>query len=154
MLYPSRVPSQSPVNAVCERLQRSRAVWLGLVVTAASTEGYDLTYCQIKTYETGGDGIRFPPPLYAGNSSRGQRNRRKHKTTGQAVLTVNGHDRYLRRYGTPESREAYHRLAAEHLANGRSIDENDPSMIASLRLAFDYGFVSLTLASSTAPDNG
>ncbi len=70
------------------------------------------------------------------------------------MLTVNGRDRYLRTCGTPERREAYDRLTAEYLANGRSIDQSDPSMIASLRLAFGYEFVSLTLASSTATDNG
>ena len=36
----------------------------------------------------------------------------------------------------------------------RGIRGTDRSMIASLSLAFDYEFVSLTLASSTAPDNG
>ncbi len=56
------VPSQSPANAVYERLQRSRAAWLSLFATAASTEGYELNHCHVRTYETGGDGIRFPPP--------------------------------------------------------------------------------------------
>ena len=58
----SAIPSQSPVNAVFERLQRSRVVLLSLFVTTASTEGYELSCCQISTYETGGHGIRFPPP--------------------------------------------------------------------------------------------
>ena len=56
------VPSQSPANAAYKRLQRSGVVWLSLFVTAASTEGYELSRCQIRTYETGGHGIRFPPP--------------------------------------------------------------------------------------------
>ena len=56
------VPSQSPVNAVYKRLERSRVVWCSLVVTAVPTEGYELSRCHIKTYETGGYGIRFPPP--------------------------------------------------------------------------------------------
>ena len=58
------VPSQSPVNAVYKRLQRSRVVPCSLVVTTAPTEGYALSHCQIRTYKTGGHGIRFPPPTY------------------------------------------------------------------------------------------
>ena len=60
---PANVPSQSPVNVVYKRLQRSRVVCMSLFVTAASTKGYELSRCHIRTYETGGGGIRFPPPL-------------------------------------------------------------------------------------------
>jgi hypothetical protein len=35
---------------------------------------------------------------------------RLHKPTGQAVVTLNCQDRYLGRYGTPESRAEYDRL--------------------------------------------
>lgn len=44
---------------------------------------------------------------------------RLHRPTGQAVVTLNGHDHYLGRHGSPESRSAYDRLIAEWLANGR-----------------------------------
>lgn len=65
------VPSQSPLSAVYKRLEGSRVVWLSLFVTAASAEGYELNPCQIRTYETGGDGIRFPPlPSPAGVAKR------------------------------------------------------------------------------------
>lgn len=44
---------------------------------------------------------------------------RHHKPTEQAVVTLNGKDFYLGKYGTPESREAYNRKIAEWLASGR-----------------------------------
>lgn len=47
---------------------------------------------------------------------------RLHKSTGQAVVTLSGHDRYLGKHGSPESQELYRRLIAEWLAAGR----NDP----------------------------
>ena len=60
--WKASVPSQSPVDAVSKRLQRSRVVLLSLFVTAAPTEGYELSRCQISTYETGEHGFRFPRP--------------------------------------------------------------------------------------------
>ncbi len=44
---------------------------------------------------------------------------RLHKPTGQAVVTLNGRDRYLGRHGSPESRAEYDRLLSEWLAAGR-----------------------------------
>ena len=41
---------------------------------------------------------------------------RRHKVTGQAVVTLAGKDHYLGSYGTPESRENYQRLVSEWLA--------------------------------------
>jgi integrase len=46
---------------------------------------------------------------------------RHHKPTGQAVVTLNGKDIYLGRYGSPESRAEYDRLIAEWLSNGRTL---------------------------------
>jgi hypothetical protein len=46
---------------------------------------------------------------------------RLHKPTGQAVVTLNGRDHYLGRYGTAASRAEYDRLLAEWLEAGRSI---------------------------------
>jgi integrase len=43
---------------------------------------------------------------------------RRH-STGQAVVTLNGRDHYLGVHGTQASRDAYDRLIAEWLANGR-----------------------------------
>ena len=44
---------------------------------------------------------------------------REHKATGQAVVTLNGKDIYLGRFGTQVSRAKYDRLIAEWLSNGR-----------------------------------
>lgn len=44
---------------------------------------------------------------------------RKHKPTGQAVVTLSGKDFYLGRHGTVASREKYARLVAEWLERGR-----------------------------------
>jgi integrase len=44
---------------------------------------------------------------------------RLHKPKGLAVVRLNGRDIYLGKYGTPESRQAYERVIAEWLVNGR-----------------------------------
>lgn len=44
---------------------------------------------------------------------------RKHRASGQAVVTILGHDHYLGPHGTKVSRDAYDRLIAEFLAAGR-----------------------------------
>jgi integrase len=46
---------------------------------------------------------------------------RKHKGTGQAVVTINGRDYYLGPHGTRASHLEYDRLISEWLASGRSI---------------------------------
>jgi integrase len=46
---------------------------------------------------------------------------RKHKSTGQAVVTLNGRDYYLGRYGSAASRAEYDRLIQEWLACGRQL---------------------------------
>ena len=46
---------------------------------------------------------------------------RLHKSSGQAVVTIDSRDFYLGNHGTPESRAEYDRLIAEWLANGRRI---------------------------------
>ena len=46
---------------------------------------------------------------------------RKHKATGQAVVTLDGKDIYLGRYGSRASKAEYDRLIAEWLANGRRL---------------------------------
>jgi hypothetical protein len=46
---------------------------------------------------------------------------RRHKPSGQAVVTLDGRDIYLGGYGTRESRTEFDRLLAEWLANGRRI---------------------------------
>ena len=39
----------------------------------------------------------------------------RHKATGQAVVRIRGQDKYLGKYGTPDSYERYYRLTAELL---------------------------------------
>jgi integrase len=46
---------------------------------------------------------------------------RNHKPSGQAVVTLDGRDIYLGRYGTDESRAEYDRMIAEWLTNGRRL---------------------------------
>ena len=46
---------------------------------------------------------------------------RHHKPSGQAVVTLDGRDIYLGRYGTPHSRAEFDRLLAEWLSNGRRL---------------------------------
>jgi hypothetical protein len=46
-----------------------------------------------------------------------------HKGSGQAVVTLNGRDAYLGKYGTKASRAEYDRLIAEWLANGRCLPD-------------------------------
>lgn len=46
---------------------------------------------------------------------------RLHKPSGQAVVTLNGRDVYLGKYGTGESRIEYDRVVSEWLANGRGL---------------------------------
>jgi integrase len=46
---------------------------------------------------------------------------RLHRASGQAVVTLDGRDRYLGKHGTDESRARYERLIASWLANGRRL---------------------------------
>ncbi|HOW70911.1 MAG TPA: recombinase XerD, partial [Phycisphaerae bacterium] len=48
---------------------------------------------------------------------------RLHKPSGQAVLTLDGEDHYLGKYGTAESRAEYDRLLALWLVNGRRLPQ-------------------------------
>ncbi len=52
---------------------------------------------------------------------------RLHKTSGRAVVRLNGRDIYLGVHGTPESRAKYERVIAEWLAHNRQLpDEVQP----------------------------
>jgi integrase len=46
---------------------------------------------------------------------------RRHKASGQAVVTLNGVDHYLGPYGTPQSKAEYDRVIAEWMALGRRL---------------------------------
>ena len=43
---------------------------------------------------------------------------RKHRSSGQAVVTIGGRDQYLGPFGTKASRAEYDRLVGEWQANG------------------------------------
>jgi len=53
---------------------------------------------------------------------------RRHKQSGQAIVTLSGRDVLLGPYGTCESRDKYNRLIAEWLAAGRRLS-TDPAEI-------------------------
>lgn len=74
--------------------------------------------------------VRGVPPPDVGNRPVAQRQLsgaprqpkyRKHKATGQAVVTLNGRDIYLGRFGTKASKDEYDRQIATWLANGRRL---------------------------------
>lgn len=64
---------------------------------------------------------------------------RKHKASGNAVVTINGKDNYLGPYGTAASRQRYDRLIAEYLSSGRmglANDDYSGLTIAEMLLAY------------------
>ena len=56
---------------------------------------------------------------------------RKHRASGQAIVTIGGRDIYLGPYGTKASKAEYDRVIAEWLARSRrpAIDPNDLTII-------------------------
>ena len=64
---------------------------------------------------------------------------RKHRASGQAVVTINGRDCYLGPHGTKASRIEYDRLITEWLASGRSSSYGTPEAVVTVvELAADY----------------
>jgi integrase len=55
---------------------------------------------------------------------------RLYRRTGQAVVTIDGKDRYLGRHGSPESKAEYDRIIGEWLARGRRSEETEPAGIS------------------------
>jgi integrase len=49
---------------------------------------------------------------------------RRHRATGQAVVTLNGRDIYLGKFGTPESKARYDAAINEWLAGGRHLPDS------------------------------
>jgi len=65
---------------------------------------------------------------------------RRHKATGQAIVTLMGRDHYLGSYGTAVSRAEYDRIVGEWLAAGRPANppgEDAPEIIV-VELAAAY----------------
>ena len=48
---------------------------------------------------------------------------RRHKRSGQAIVTLNGRDHYLGPHGSQTSVSEYDRLVAEWLASGRRLEQ-------------------------------
>lgn len=69
---------------------------------------------------------------------------RKHKSTGQAIVTLDGKDFYLGPHETKTSKAEYDRLIGEWLANGRSLPKPDKvmtvTMLAAAYLKFAKGY--------------
>jgi len=71
---------------------------------------------------------------------------RRHRPSGQAVVTLNGKQCYLGRHGTQASRHEYDRLVAEWMAHGRSLSPSrvdsgisvNQMLVAYLRWAKGY----------------
>src|SRR4051794_21016656 len=64
---------------------------------------------------------------------------RLHKPTGQAVVTIEGRDLYLRKHGSPRSRAEYDRVIAEWLANGRRLaTPSDLSVVELIRAYYRH----------------
>lgn len=63
---------------------------------------------------------------------------RKHKATGQTVVTLNGRDFYLGPYGNEASRAEYDRRIAEWLGNGRTLPAATLTVAELLRRFWDW----------------
>ncbi len=62
---------------------------------------------------------------------------RRHKSSGQAIVTLNGKDHLLGKYGTVASRQKYNRLITEWLINDRRLPEPDaPVRVCEVLAAF------------------
>ncbi|TWU23838.1 tyrosine-type recombinase/integrase [Bythopirellula polymerisocia] len=68
----------------------------------------------------------------------------RHKPTGQARVQIDGRTIYLGKYGSQESREAYHRITKEWVRNGGTLPHSTDittvgeAMVAYLRFAKGY----------------
>ena len=65
---------------------------------------------------------------------------RRHRPSGQAVVTLGGRDHYLGRHGTPESKTRYEQLIAEWLASHRQLPIS-PTSAPSLGLSINELFL-------------
>jgi len=61
---------------------------------------------------------------------------RKHKPTGQAVITLNGKDFYLGLHGSKASKREYDRRVSEWLANDRTLKSGYDITITELMAAY------------------
>lgn len=61
---------------------------------------------------------------------------RLHKSSGQAVVTIAGHDHYLGVHGSPESQQKYARLIAEYSASGQVLQSRPDLSVEELLAAY------------------
>jgi hypothetical protein len=63
---------------------------------------------------------------------------RHHKTSGQAVATIDGKDRYLGKHGTPENKKANKWLMLEWLANDGCLPPSNTAdlLVSEVTLAY------------------
>ena len=61
---------------------------------------------------------------------------RHHRPSGQAVVTLNGHDNYLGNWNTKASRAEYDRLIGEWLAGGRCLSGDSALTVNELALRY------------------
>jgi hypothetical protein len=83
--------------------------------------------------------FNYRPPAY-----------RKHKASGQAVVTINGTDHYLGPHGSKASQIEYDRLIAEFLAHGRVLPNgSDPTLTVSELMAAYIKWAKATISHRT-----
>jgi hypothetical protein len=80
---------------------------------------------------------------------------RKHRASGQAIVTFNGRDFYLGPHGTKASKAEYDRLCGEYLSSGGTLlqDKREEITIVELLDAFAAHAVKYYGAGSTEPHN-
>ncbi len=82
---------------------------------------------------------------------------RRHKPTGQAVVTLSGRDLYLGKYGSAPSKQAYQRVTAEWLQAGGNLptQRDDITVVevvaAYMRFAQSYYHTTDTNRTTTTP---
>ena len=75
---------------------------------------------------------------------------RRHRASGQAIVTLNGVNHYLGKWNTPQSRAEYDRLTSEWLVRGRRLNVPDEARGAILVKELILGYFSNAVA--TLPD--
>ena len=61
---------------------------------------------------------------------------RKHRPSGQAVVTLNGRDFYLGPHGTRTSKAEYDRLVGEWMTQGRVFETDDSPTVTEVCVAY------------------
>jgi integrase len=75
---------------------------------------------------------------------------RKHKPSGQAVVTLNGKDHYLGAHRTAASKETYNRLVQEWLVRGRRLPESNAELIVNKVILAYWRVIEPSITASVA----